>query len=59
MDERQKMQVENLREYLKLYHQLLLLLLTVSVTFFLFSWKFDEARDVSDLMKALEMPARS
>jgi hypothetical protein len=43
MDERQKMQVENLREYLKLYHQLLLLLLTLAVTFFLFSWKFDEA----------------
>ena len=46
MDERQKMQIENLREYLKLYHQLLLLLLTLSVTFFLFSWKFDEARRI-------------
>ena len=46
MDERQKMQVENLREYLKLYHQLLLLLITVSATFLLFSWKFDEARKI-------------
>jgi len=46
MDERQKMQVENLREYLKLYHQLLLVLITISVTFFLFSWKFDEARTI-------------
>jgi hypothetical protein len=39
MDERQKMQVENLREYLKLYHQLLLLMITVSATFLLFSWR--------------------
>ena len=46
MDERQKMQVENLREYLKLYHQLLLLMITVSVTLFLFSWKFDEAHKI-------------
>ena len=46
MDERQKMQVENLREYLKLYHQLLLLMITVSATLFLFSWKFDEARKI-------------
>ena len=46
MDERQKMQVENLREYIKLYHQLLLLLITVSATFLLFSWKFDEARKI-------------
>jgi hypothetical protein len=46
MDERQKIQVENLREYLKLYHQLLLLLVAVSVTFFLFSWKFDAAREI-------------
>jgi len=46
MDERQRMQVENLREYLKLYHQLLLLLVTVSATFFLFSWTFDETRKI-------------
>ena len=46
MDERQKMQVENLREYLKLYHQLLLLMITMSVIFFLFSWKFDEGRKI-------------
>lgn len=46
MDERQKMQVENLREYLKLYHQLLLLLITISATFFLFSWTFDDTRKI-------------
>jgi hypothetical protein len=46
MDERQKMQVENLREYLKLYHQLLLLMLTVSMAFFLFSWRFEEGRRI-------------
>jgi hypothetical protein len=46
MDERQKMQVENLREYLKLYHQLLLLLITLSATFFLFSWRFEETRKI-------------
>lgn len=55
MDERQKMQVENLREYLKLYHQLLLLLIAVSATFFLFSWKFDEARQIQFYETAIPM----
>jgi hypothetical protein len=47
MDDIQKMQIDNLREYLKLYNQIWLLLLTVSVTFFLFSWKFGYLSDRS------------